>query len=350
MLNDKQQALFRAIIKNDNDEVCFLLKEGLDPNFETIDGWSPLHWSCLASDEIMLSLLKAKADPNFTAKTTSITPLHVIASMQSNCQQKIKYLLEYGAAKDTFNILKETPVDLALSHSNSEAIKVFLDKEIMPESIDKTYPSFSLLLKTYIDERIDSKILKMFLDSITLLLGKKAHLNIENENGVNKFYFTSKTDYLETAKLIVEYGKWINFALMAFEGIASNDEYLLILKPNDNNYLLNIFKLEIAYDAKLLHELLYDYSIKSEEISYFLQKVKFQGNDQENNIAKNYFLFRFLEQKLLDKEDMKNRFEEIFKDFEQLALDKPKERQEILDDLNKRFKVTSIGEINEVEA
>lgn len=98
----------------------------------------------------MLSLLKANADPNFAAKTTSITPLHVIASMQSNCQQKIKYLLEYGAVKNTFNILSETPGDLALSHNNSEAIKVLLDKKIIQEPIDKTYPSFSLLLKTYI--------------------------------------------------------------------------------------------------------------------------------------------------------------------------------------------------------
>ena len=103
--------LFRAIDKNNPDEVDHALRAGVKPN--EMDGMDrlALPFAIDGNNPVIIRLLlNAKADPN-KADTTGETPLYKAVSWANGII--VKMLLEAGADPNKANITGETPLQLA---------------------------------------------------------------------------------------------------------------------------------------------------------------------------------------------------------------------------------------------
>ena len=108
-----------------NENICkLLLDHNADVNIKDTIGWTPLHRCALMGYENLCRLLlEHNADVNIQGKDGS-TPLHLSA----DCSKIIDLLVKYGVQNlNIHNAEGLTPLQLAVRHSDSQAVKKLVD-------------------------------------------------------------------------------------------------------------------------------------------------------------------------------------------------------------------------------
>jgi ankyrin repeat protein len=106
--------------------VKVLLSFGANPNIENYSGYTPLHYAALTpnSENSILALLDAHANPNAQLNSMNYTPLH-FAATQGDCTANILALLNGGADKELRSKKnKLLPIDTARLYGMEANIKL----------------------------------------------------------------------------------------------------------------------------------------------------------------------------------------------------------------------------------
>ena len=137
-MNHVGASLHYAMLSNDPEIIKTLLKAGANPNFPYHNGGTPLHTliSCNRNEESVRMLLNAGADPN-CERNDGKTPLH-IAAMQG-ATKIIRVLLEAGVDPNHTTHNGETPLHIAARNSNADAVRILLQAEVDLPKGDKPF-------------------------------------------------------------------------------------------------------------------------------------------------------------------------------------------------------------------
>lgn len=112
-----------AAQNNDLDELNNQLKQGIDINSLSDDGWSALHFAAFRGyDQIVEFLLKAKINVNIQGKVYHRTALHYAVDRAN--LQSVKLLIEGGADTKIKDIAGKTALDIAQDKGFSEIVKI----------------------------------------------------------------------------------------------------------------------------------------------------------------------------------------------------------------------------------
>ena len=96
-----------------NSEIAEMLIEcGADIEFESDDGYKPIHAAAIGHSDVLALLLSKGADPNTSYHGS--TPLHLAA--QSGNLESVQLLLRYGAKPDNADAGGYLPKDLASNY------------------------------------------------------------------------------------------------------------------------------------------------------------------------------------------------------------------------------------------
>jgi len=121
---EESLVLIQSIVDGDLEQVKLQLEEGINPNIQDADGWTPLMWAANDNNTDMISIfINAGADPNLQ-DYYGTTPL-IIASMDGDIEA-IKILLEFGADPNLAESFGWTPLMNAANSGNIEAVKLLL--------------------------------------------------------------------------------------------------------------------------------------------------------------------------------------------------------------------------------
>ena len=221
----------QSILKNDNELIKELIKQGANVNAKDLDGNTPLHFaSCHNNPEIIKLLIEkgAKVNAKSNNKNTPLhlaidynnieiitlllnqeadvkaegnnknTPLH-LASCHDNLEI-IKLLIKKGSEVNAKDLDGDTPLHLASCHNNPEIIKLLIEKgaNVNAKSYDKDTP----LHLAIIDHNN--------IEIITLLLNQEADVNAEDNNKNTPLHLASCHDNLEIIKLLIKKGAKVN--------------------------------------------------------------------------------------------------------------------------------------------
>jgi len=132
LLHHNAAKLADAAMRRETSTVRELLVSGADPNHADEAGRRPLHAAAFAgAAEVVLELLRARADPNLLEKEEKgDRPLH-IASWQGHVEA-VKLLLSYGASVNDKDGKGWTPLCIAAKQGRAAVVQVLLSHKAEP--------------------------------------------------------------------------------------------------------------------------------------------------------------------------------------------------------------------------
>lgn len=205
-LDVKQLELLVAIKNNDIMAINNLLKEGVNPNFQDEDGYSPLHRAIennnLDAVNALLSYKDIDKEIKLPMGTTSsdgwllggATPL-LLASYMGN-PQIVSALIDANCnirAKD--DIDGAMAIHIAAGNGYDEVINILLNKD--KTLINETDNNGE-------DTALHWAIMKDFPSTIELLLNSGANPNQKNSSGQTPLHYAALYGNMNAAKILVE--------------------------------------------------------------------------------------------------------------------------------------------------
>jgi hypothetical protein len=136
-----------AVAKGDVDRVEELLNEGINPDIQDIDGWTPLMWAAWDGNVEMINVfLQAGAELNMSDYNEETA---LIKAIYSNNIEALNLLILSGADINMTDSSGWTPLFYAATNGNIEPVKALLDAGADPELKDMNNFSAFLYAKKY---------------------------------------------------------------------------------------------------------------------------------------------------------------------------------------------------------
>lgn len=182
-------ALLEAAARNDLEEVCQFLRNGVSPDLANEDGLTALHQCCIDDfQEMVQQLLEAGADVN-ARDSESWTPLHAAATCGH--LHLVELLVSRGADLLAVNTDGNMPYDLC----EDEQTLDFLETAMASQGITQGS----------IEEARTVPELRM-LDDLQGLLHTGADLNDPLDHGATLLHIAAANGFSEVAALLLEHG------------------------------------------------------------------------------------------------------------------------------------------------
>lgn len=182
-------ALLEASLRNDVEEVRFLLKNNVDPDLCNEDGLTALHQCCIDNFEEVIKLL-LNHGANVNSKDNELwTPLHAAATCGHI--NLVKILIQYGADLLAVNADGNMPYDLCEDESTLDIIETCMAyKGITQEKINK--------MRAAPEQQMISDIRGM------ITAGQD--LNRTDAQGASLLHIAGANGYIHAAEILLEHG------------------------------------------------------------------------------------------------------------------------------------------------
>ncbi|MGD9567206.1 MAG: M48 family metallopeptidase [Sedimentibacter sp.] len=136
-----------AVADGDVNKVKELLNEGIDPNVQDMDGWTPLMWAAWEGNVEMINILiEAGADPNMIDYYEETA---LIKAIYSNNVEAINALILSGAELEMIDSSGWTPLIYAVSNGSIEPVQALIDAGADVEHTDSNNFTAFLYAKKY---------------------------------------------------------------------------------------------------------------------------------------------------------------------------------------------------------
>ncbi|XP_054843532.1 ankyrin repeat domain-containing protein 31 [Eublepharis macularius] len=186
-----QTLLHRAVIKDDLDHICAVIKAGANVNAQDYAGWTALHEASLAGFfEATNELLKAGADVNCKGHE-QVTPLH--DAVKEGHYKVAELLLWYGADP----LFKHEKGKCALEEATGKQMRKLLESYIAKSS------------RRSVSDSSHSKEKEMLFSSQQLNT-KAARINKTNSKGETCLHLAAKKGNLSLMKSLIASGACVN--------------------------------------------------------------------------------------------------------------------------------------------
>ncbi|MCB1222133.1 MAG: ankyrin repeat domain-containing protein [Planctomycetales bacterium] len=191
--------------------VVRMIASGMDLNRPAANGKLPLAEAILQNDPWLIEqMIKHGADPTLTDDPTQgvgRSMLHYATKM--NDAGLVERLLELGVPVDIRDVNDQTPLDVAATYGETEAMAVLLDNGADPVRMDKGGSIPVLLAAGY-----------GHTDAVRLLLQHGADINFQHERGWTPLLLSIYYDQLDTAQYVLDNGGDIKAQLETGYGAA----------------------------------------------------------------------------------------------------------------------------------
>ncbi|KAM6171246.1 protein phosphatase 1 regulatory subunit 16A [Erethizon dorsatum] len=182
-------ALLEAAARNDLDEVCQFLRNGVSPDLANEDGLTALHQCCIDDfQEMVQQLLEAGADVN-ARDSECWTPLHAAATCGH--LHLVELLISRGADLLAVNTDGNMPYDLCEDEQTLDCLETAMASQgITQDSIEEARAVPELRM----------------LDDLQSLLHAGADLNDPLDHGATLLHIAAANGFSEAAALLLEHG------------------------------------------------------------------------------------------------------------------------------------------------
>lgn len=119
-----ETALYKAVSKEELDLAKKLIEHGADPNYSTINGYTPLMWAGRHGVKFVEFLISSGANVDAQDASGNSAIFHAVTFNYSN--EVLEHLIAAGANVDLTNIWHETVVHEAISRLHNEALVTLL--------------------------------------------------------------------------------------------------------------------------------------------------------------------------------------------------------------------------------
>jgi ankyrin repeat protein len=192
---EKVDLLIKAIDEEDEKLFNYLLKQGVDVNGSSSEGWTPLGYAAAEGRLTYVKLLLEKGAKVNLSVDDRHTPLQAAAA--EGHLEVVKLLLEQGAALDA-QIDKQTALSLAAREGHMEIVRFLL-----PKSPKLTQQQKVDLLLSAIDENQE--------ELFEYWISQGADINGIGEGGWTPLGFASQEGRLTFVKSLIAKGAKINY-------------------------------------------------------------------------------------------------------------------------------------------
>uniref|UniRef100_A0A8C8VN93 Protein phosphatase 1 regulatory inhibitor subunit 16B n=1 Tax=Pelusios castaneus TaxID=367368 RepID=A0A8C8VN93_9SAUR len=182
-------ALLEASLRNDVEEVCYLLKNNISPDLCNEDGLTALHQSCIDNFEEIVKLL-LNHGANVNAKDNELwTPLHAAATCGHI--NLVKILIQHGADLLAVNADGNMPYDLCEDEPTLDVIETCMSYQgITQEKINE--------MRAIPEEAMISDIQDM--------IAAGQDLNGTDDQGATLLHIAGANGYLHAAEMLLDHG------------------------------------------------------------------------------------------------------------------------------------------------
>ncbi|XP_048353542.1 protein phosphatase 1 regulatory inhibitor subunit 16B [Sphaerodactylus townsendi] len=182
-------ALLEASLRNDVEEVCYLLNNNFSPDLCNEDGLTALHQCCIDNYEEIVKLL-LNHGANVNAKDNELwTPLHAAATCGHI--NLVKILIQHGADLLAVNADGNMPYDLCEDEPTLDVIE--------------TCMAYQGITQEKINEMRAAPEQAMISD-ITELIATGQDLNITDVQGATLLHIAAANGYLHAAEILLDHG------------------------------------------------------------------------------------------------------------------------------------------------
>ena len=205
-LNQNGMTPLMLAVSNDNEEAMeMLLERGADINQPNQNGETPLMLAVSNDNEEAIQLLLDNGANINQTNQNGMTPLMLAVS--NGNEEAIKLLLDNGANIHQTNQNGMTALMMALSHGNINIIKLFFDHG---KSINLEHGKSINLENAYGETPLMLAVSNGNEEAIPLLLDNGADINQLNQNGMTPLMLAVVNDKEEAMKLLLDNGADIN--------------------------------------------------------------------------------------------------------------------------------------------
>uniref|UniRef100_A0A8D0GUZ2 Protein phosphatase 1 regulatory inhibitor subunit 16B n=1 Tax=Sphenodon punctatus TaxID=8508 RepID=A0A8D0GUZ2_SPHPU len=182
-------ALLEASLRNDMEEVCYLLKNNINPDLCNEDGLTALHQCCIDNYEEIVKLL-LNHGANVNAKDNELwTPLHAAATCGHI--NLVKILIQHGADLLAVNADGNMPYDLCEDEPTLDVIE--------------TCMAYQGITQEKINEMRAAPEQEMVAD-ISDLIATGEDLNTIDPQGATLLHIAAANGYLHAAEILLDHG------------------------------------------------------------------------------------------------------------------------------------------------
>ncbi|KAJ7331950.1 hypothetical protein JRQ81_014130 [Phrynocephalus forsythii] len=182
-------ALLEASLRNDIEEVCYLLNNNFSPDLCNEDGLTALHQCCIDNYEEIVKLL-LNHGANVNAKDNELwTPLHAAATC--GYINLVKILIQHGADLLAVNADGNMPYDLCEDEPTLDVIETCMAYQgITQEKINETRAAPE----------------QAMVDDIAELIATGQELNRADAQGATLLHIAAASGYLHAAEILLDHG------------------------------------------------------------------------------------------------------------------------------------------------
>ncbi|KAM6455125.1 protein phosphatase 1 regulatory inhibitor subunit 16B isoform 1-T6 [Liasis olivaceus] len=182
-------ALLEASLRNDIEEVCYLLNNDFSPDLCNEDGLTALHQCCIDNYEEIVTLLLSHG-ANVNAKDNELwTPLHAAATCGHI--NLVKILIQHGADLLAVNADGNMPYDLCEDEPTLDVIETCMAYQgITQEKINEMRAAPE----------------QAMVDDIAEMIVRGEDLNIMDVQGASLLHISAANGYLHAAELLLDQG------------------------------------------------------------------------------------------------------------------------------------------------
>uniref|UniRef100_A0A6J0U0C7 Protein phosphatase 1 regulatory inhibitor subunit 16B n=1 Tax=Pogona vitticeps TaxID=103695 RepID=A0A6J0U0C7_9SAUR len=182
-------ALLEASLRNDIEEVCYLLNNNFSPDLCNEDGLTALHQCCIDNYEEIVKLL-LNHGANVNAKDNELwTPLHAAATCGHI--NLVKILIQHGADLLAVNADGNMPYDLCEDEPTLDVIETCMAYQgITQEKINETRAAPE----------------QAMVDDIADLIATGQELNRTDAQGATLLHIAAANGYLHAAEILLDHG------------------------------------------------------------------------------------------------------------------------------------------------
>ncbi|XP_077191534.1 protein phosphatase 1 regulatory inhibitor subunit 16B [Paroedura picta] len=182
-------ALLEASLRNDVEEVCYLLNNNFSPDLCNEDGLTALHQCCIDNYEEIVKLL-LNHGANVNSKDNELwTPLHAAATCGHI--NLVKILIQHGADLLAVNADGNMPYDLCEDEPTLDVIETCMAYQgITQEKINEMRAAPE----------------QAMINNITELIATGQDLNAADEQGATLLHIASANGYLHAAEILLDHG------------------------------------------------------------------------------------------------------------------------------------------------